>query len=256
MGRVWTTGVLGATAIILGACAKSEPPRSSMRAVDQKFGTSPSPRLVVGSGQRIPKGGGSYVLGPHYVIAGRTYVPQDNPRYEATGQASWYGEAFHGRKTANGEVFDMWALTVAHPTLPIPSLAYVTNLDTGRTVLVRVNDRGPYAHNRIIDLSRMTARVLGMEQQGVGRVRVQYAGPAPLSGDDRQERTFLASQPWSQGQSPEAWARQSAPVPRYGAFGQRGRMSLGVGLATWEGFDKSATTLDVRGVTLPSSDGR
>jgi rare lipoprotein A len=90
----------------------------------------------------------------------------------------------------------MWALSAAHPTLPLPSYVYVTSLDTGRTLLLRVNDRGPYVKNRVIDLSRAAARYLGYEQRGLARVRVRYAGPAPLNGDDRQEQRYLASQSW------------------------------------------------------------
>ncbi|MFM2421931.1 MAG: hypothetical protein RL291_461 [Pseudomonadota bacterium] len=255
--QIKTALVIVAAGAILGGCAnRSTPSASTSRSVDPKYGTSPSPRVVVSPRQRIPKGGGTYKVGVPYKVAGRTYIPHPGRGYDASGEASWYGTDFHGRKTANGEVFDMWSLTAAHPTLPMPSYAYVTNLDNGRTVLVRLNDRGPYAHNRIIDLSRMTARVLGIEQKGVGRVRVQYAGPAPLSGDDSTERRFLADQPWSAGQTVEQWAQHTDPTVRHGAFGNRGRMSLGVGLKTWEGYDKLATTLEVRGVTLPSSDGR
>ncbi len=181
--------------------------------VDPRTGTSASTR-VFAEGERIPKGGGTYKIGAPYKVSGRWYFPREDQTYNRTGTASWYGADFHGRKTANGEVFDMWALTAAHPTLPIPSYAYVTNLDNGRTVLVRINDRGPYAHDRVIDLSRMTARVLGTEAQGLGRVQVRYAGRAPLDGNDMHERRFLASQPW---------ARQfafAAPAGR--------RMSLGM----------------------------
>lgn len=167
--------------------------------IDPRTGTSASPRIFT-DGQSIPKGGGAYKLGTPYKVSGRWYVPREEPDYDRTGTASWYGADFHGRKTANGEIFDMGALTAAHPTLPIPSYVYVTYLETGRTVLVRVNDRGPYAHDRIIDLSRQTARVLGLEGRGVGQVRVQYAGRAPLNGDDQRERQFLAAQPWSRGQ--------------------------------------------------------
>jgi rare lipoprotein A len=89
----------------------------------------------------------------------------------------------------------MHALTAAHPTLPLPSYAYVTNEANGRTILVRINDRGPYVNNRIIDLSRTSARALGMASVGLGRVRVRYAGRAPMNGDDSRERRFLAQQP-------------------------------------------------------------
>lgn len=173
--------------------------RVSAANLDPNTGTSASPR-VASEGDVIPKGGGSYKLGSPYQVSGRWYVPREEPNYDATGVASWYGSDFHGRKTANGEIFDMNALTAAHPTLPIPSYAYVTNLDNNRTVLVRINDRGPYAHDRIIDLSRQTARAIGSEGKGLVNVRVRHAGRAPLNGDDHRERQHLAAQPWWRGQ--------------------------------------------------------
>lgn len=156
-----------------------------------------SPRVA--EGPRIARGGGSYKLGKPYKIAGKWYVPRDEPNYDRTGAGSWYGDDFHGRKTANGEIFNKHALTAAHPTLPLPSYAYVTNLANGRTVLVRINDRGPYAGGRIIDLSHEVARQLDFEHKGLTQVRVRYAGRAPLNGDDGRERQFLASQPWARG---------------------------------------------------------
>lgn len=125
---------------------------------------------------------GTYKLGNPYTVAGRTYVPRNDPNYDRTGTASWYGDDFHGRLTANGEVFDMNRLTAAHPTLPLPSLVRVTNVENGRSLVVRVNDRGPFLHNRIIDLSRASAKTLGFQHQGTARVRVQYVGPANLDG--------------------------------------------------------------------------
>jgi rare lipoprotein A len=125
------------------------------------------------------------MVGKPYRVAGRTYIPQDNPEgYTATGTASWYGANFHGRKTANGEVYDMNAISAAHPTMPMPSYARVTNLENGRSIVVRVNDRGPYAHGRIIDLSTGTAKALGSYGQGLARVRVEYVGRAGLAGSD------------------------------------------------------------------------
>jgi len=150
----------------------------------------------VSGGRSIPKGGGHYKLGKPYKVAGRWYVPRKDPNYDRRGVASWYGAAFHGRRTANGEIYDMNALTAGHPTLPLPSYAYVTNLKNGRTVLLRINDRGPYVNNRIIDLSRRTARELGFLGNGLAHVRVRYAGPAPLGGSDIAERRYLAAQPW------------------------------------------------------------
>ena len=124
-------------------------------------------------------------------MAGLTYTPRVEPGYDRVGVASWYGKLFHGRLTANGEVYDMGALSAAHPTLPLPSYVQVTNLQNGRHIIVRVNDRGPYARGRIIDLSREAARVLGFERQGTTRVRVRYLGPAPIDGNVAYEQSFL-----------------------------------------------------------------
>lgn len=117
-----------------------------------------------------------------YQIRGRWYRPVEQPDYDETGLASWYGDAFNGRPTATGERFDMHAMTAAHKTLPLPGLVEVTNLANGRAVVLRVNDRGPFVDDRIIDLSRGAASELGMLQQGVGRVRVRYLGRAPRGG--------------------------------------------------------------------------
>ncbi|PQA85366.1 septal ring lytic transglycosylase RlpA family protein [Hyphococcus luteus] len=129
------------------------------------------------------KGGSPhYKVGKPYKVNGKWYRPEEDPHYSKTGVASWYGSQFHGRLTANGEIFDMNRLSAAHTTLPLPSMVEVTNLENNRSILVRVNDRGPFAHGRIIDLSREAARRLGFEHQGTARVRVRYAGPAPLNG--------------------------------------------------------------------------
>ncbi len=162
----------------------------------------------------IPKGGGIYKVGAPYQIAGRWYMPREEPTYDRTGIASWYGDDFHGRKTANGEIYDMRALSAAHPTLPLPSYVWVTSLNNNRTVLVRVNDRGPYAHDRVIDLSKASAHALGFEGQGLARVRVRYAGPAPLNGDDRREQAYLRSQPWYGLAAPVGIAGRQLPYVR------------------------------------------
>jgi len=157
-----------------------------MSKLDPKYGVSTSPR-VVGAGEPVPKGGGTYRIGKPYTVAGKTYVPEEDVNYRAEGMASWYGDAFHGRLTANGEVFDMASLTAAHPTLPIPSYARVTNISNGKSLIVRVNDRGPYHGNRLIDVSNRAADLLDFKGNGVARVRVEYVGRAPLEGsDDRQ----------------------------------------------------------------------
>jgi rare lipoprotein A len=176
---------------------------------EDEYGVSTSPRVAAGG--RVAKGGGGFKLGSPYKVAGRWYVPREEPGYDQQGVGSWYGDDFHGRKTANGEVFDMTALTAAHPTLPLPCYAYVTNLDTGRTILVRVNDRGPYVNDRLIDLSHASARALGYEGRGMAHVRVRYAGRAPLNGDDRRERQFLAEQRWNTGRDMRAVAAYRPP---------------------------------------------
>jgi rare lipoprotein A len=139
---------------------------------------------VVEEGEPVPKGGGTYRVGKPYSINGRIYVPHENPSYRAEGIASWYGRDFHGRLTANGEVYDMHAISAAHPTMPLPSYARVTNLDNGRSMIVRVNDRGPYARSRLIDLSIGAAKALAFYGSGLARVRVEYVGRAPLEGSD------------------------------------------------------------------------
>src|SRR5215208_7754870 len=172
-----------AACVLLASCASSGKFASR---VDPKYGVSSSPR-VVALGETVPKGGGTYRIGKPYTVAGRVYVPEEDPNYRAEGMASWYGDDFHGRLTANGEVFDMASLTAAHPTLPIPSYARVTNLRNGKSLVVRVNDRGPYHGNRLIDVSNKAAELLDFKGNGVAKVRVEYVGRAPLEGsDDRQ----------------------------------------------------------------------
>ena len=144
--------------------------------------------MYQGSGP-LPKGGGRYVVGEPYEVGGRWYYPAEAASYDKVGQASWYGPKFHRRMTSNGEWFDQDYLSAAHPTLPLPSYARVTNLENGRSLVVRVNDRGPFVADRIIDLSRKSADVLDVRRKGTAKVRVQYLGPAPL--DDTG--THLAS---------------------------------------------------------------
>jgi rare lipoprotein A len=153
---------------------------------------------VIPLGQPVPKGGGVYRIGDPYQVAGLWYRPREDAGYDQVGQASWYGELFHGRRTANGEIYDMDRLSAAHPTLPLPVYARVTNLANGRTIVVRVNDRGPYARDRIIDLSRRSAELLDFRGNGTAQVRVKYLARAPMNGDDSYERRYLASQRWMQ----------------------------------------------------------
>jgi len=150
-----------------------------------------SERVVSSALVPIPRGGGRAVVGKPYKVNGHWYRPRHQPNYNKTGLASWYGPNFHGRKTANGEIYDQTYLSAAHPTLPLPSYVRVTNLANDRSVIVRVNDRGPFHQSRIIDLSYRTAELLGTRAGGVAHVKVQYIGPAPVDGQD--EKFLLAS---------------------------------------------------------------
>ena len=198
--------------IVIAAClsAAACTTTSQKAAIDPKYGVAPSPR-VVASGEPVPVGGGRYMVGKPYRIAGKWFTPMENPgSYETTGTASWYGSNFHGRRTANGEVFDSHALTAAHPTLPLPSYVRVTNLKNGHSVIVRVNDRGPFHGRRVIDVSRRVAEVLEFKRAGMARLKVQYLGPARLDGKDVKE---LASSFRVAGESLGPAPGQSIMVP-------------------------------------------
>ncbi len=146
------------------------------------------------STDHVPTGeGGSYKIGKPYQVAGVWYYPHEDENYDSTGIGSWYGPQFHGKQTANGETFDQEALTAAHPTLPMPVLVRVTNLENGRSVVVRVNDRGPFVNGREIDLSHKAAELLDYDRKGTARVRVQYLGRAPLPGIPGTMKTQVAS---------------------------------------------------------------
>ncbi|MGD9479074.1 septal ring lytic transglycosylase RlpA family protein [Shinella sp. G-2] len=172
----------------LAACATTtSAPKKKVRSKEffseTEYGVKASPR-VVEEGQIVPKGGGRYQLGKAYQVRGKWYLPKEEPGYNKTGLASWYGSAFHGRRTANGEVYDKYHLSAAHPTFPLPSYARVTNMENGTSVVVRVNDRGPFHEGRVIDVSSKTADLLDMKRTGTAKVRVQYVGKAPLEGND------------------------------------------------------------------------
>lgn len=148
-----------------------------------KYGPA-SPR-VVAEGEEVPKGGGRQLVGKAYSVAGKRYVPYEKPMgYSAVGTASWYGEAFHGRRTANGEVYDRNSISAAHPTMPLPAYARVTNLLNNRSIIVRVNDRGPYHGNRLMDVSQKTADALAFRHLGTARIKMEYLGQASLAGSD------------------------------------------------------------------------
>ena len=179
VAQVATLSVLTGIALMLAACSNVD---GDSRGFSPSFtGTEASARVWDGGGP-IPQRRGTYKLGNPYKVAGQTFVPRHDPNYDRTGIASWYGDDFHGRLTANGEIFDKHRLTAAHPTLPLPSLVRVTNLENGRTAILRVNDRGPFLHGRLIDLSHASAVELGFMKRGIARVRVTYLGPADLGG--------------------------------------------------------------------------
>ncbi|MDP3546651.1 MAG: septal ring lytic transglycosylase RlpA family protein [Phreatobacter sp.] len=176
--------------LALGGCASQDRVAQGAPSVDRfnsRYGVSSSPR-VVNEGRPVPRGGGVYRVGRSYTVAGRRYTPfEKREGHTETGVASWYGRQFHGRLTANGEVYDMHTLSAAHRTMPMPSYARVTNLTNGHSLVVRVNDRGPFHGNRVIDLSQRASNMLNFRGQGLARVRVEYIGRAPLEGsDDRQ----------------------------------------------------------------------
>jgi rare lipoprotein A len=182
---------ISSLALVLANCANQGPQRSAQQSREigafshPKYGKA-SPR-VVGMDEDAPKGGGRYQVGRPYMVAGRRYVPREKPAgYTATGNASWYGIAFHGRKTANGEVYDRKSITAAHPTMPLPSYARVTNLSNNHSIIVRINDRGPYHGGRIVDVSERTADLLRFRHMGTARVKIDYLGPAALAGSDDQ----------------------------------------------------------------------
>ncbi|RUT80936.1 septal ring lytic transglycosylase RlpA family protein, partial [Mesorhizobium sp. M7A.T.Ca.US.000.02.1.1] len=191
--RAATVALFAISAALLAACASQPEPkamvykktRSKEYFAESEYGVKASPRVISQNG-RIQRGGGRDQLGKPYQVRGKWYYPKEDKRYAKVGLASWYGDAFHGRLTANGEVYDMTHLTAAHPTMPLPSYARVTNLKTGSSVIVRVNDRGPYHEGRIIDVSERAAQMLDYANTGTAQVKVEYVGRAPLDGDDDQ----------------------------------------------------------------------
>jgi rare lipoprotein A len=194
--RSWRGAIsLGVSALALTACATPQPTaRVSYSHGHEHFAQSKyghASAKVVADGDRVPRGGGQYLVGRPYMVAGHRYYPAENPSYTAVGMASWYGAAFHGRRTANGEVYDMASLSAAHPTMPLPSYARVTNLGNGYSVIVRVNDRGPYHAGRVTDVSSRVADVLDMKAMGTAKVKIDYVGPAPIEGSDDSQ--LLAS---------------------------------------------------------------
>jgi rare lipoprotein A len=183
--RASAFAVLAASAVLLVGCGTPEPkamvhkPRSKEYFSEKDYGVKASPYA------RASRLVGRDQLGKPYQIRGKWYYPKEDKHYSKVGTASWYGDAFHGRLTANGEVYNVADLTAAHPTMPLPSYARVTNMTNGASVIVRVNDRGPYHDGRLIDLSQRAAQMLGYANVGTAKVKVDYVGRAPLAGNDQ-----------------------------------------------------------------------
>lgn len=257
--RGWTTLRLTATLTLgglsLAACATAPAPAPQQFMVSRVPATgfppsapaaksappsvaaSPAARPQLGpliEARTFPRGG-RYKIGSPYRIAGVRYVPADQPDYDRVGIASWYGDEFHGRKTANGERFNMYTASAAHTTLPLPSIVEVTNLANGRSIRVRLNDRGPYVNGRIIDLSRDAADELGYRAKGLARVRVRYIGPARMDDsltplyvartrrEDQPELRFASADNRESPPLVQAPDRQIATPP---ARSKSGRMTL------------------------------
>ena len=182
-----------------------------------KYG--PISRRVVADGQPIPHGGGQYLVGKPYTVAGQTYYPSERHIVQV-GNASWYGDAFHGRLTANGEIYDRSGFTAAHPTMPLPSYARVTNLRNNTSMIVRVNDRGPYASNRIMDVSGGVAEALDIKRMGTAKVKVEYVARASLAGSDDTKllATLRVNGPAQWTGEPTTAVAEAAPPARVAAL--------------------------------------
>ena len=202
-GRRWVFLVLAG--FVLTACAETE------------FIVHAAKR-VTGAIEEAPQPG--YKIGEPYQIQGVWYYPAENYQYDEQGIASWYGVQFHGRRTANGEIYDMNTLTAAHRTLPMPSFVRVTNLENGRSLILKVNDRGPFARGRIIDVSRRASQLLGFHGVGTARVRVQIMADKSRALAGRMKSQVLlvqADTPITVGRIPKPEVKTESLAPPAGA---------------------------------------
>jgi rare lipoprotein A len=272
--RLLSLSLFALSAAFLASCSSSgQKPmiakklRSKEYFSETEYGVKASPRVSL-LRSNLPRGGGRDQLGKPYQVRGKWYYPKEDKSYRKVGAASWYGDAFHGRLTANGEIYDMTHLTAAHPTMPLPSYARVTNEKNGSSVIVRVNDRGPYAHGRIIDLSRKAAEMLDYAHSGVASVKVEYVGRAPLEGRDDQ---FLlasyrpgAGDPASDGLPTGVMVAMNGPTPNGdiaapafpGELSNSASLGAGAVLASAPAGDFDGITLpDIAPIAEPRPDG-
>lgn len=174
-----------AALVFLSGCA-SEPTEFQYRNLQQEV-------------KAIKADGGIYKVGNPYTVMGQSYTPREDYNYSETGTASWYGDDFHNKRTANGETYNMNAITAAHRTLPLPSIVRVTNLENGKSIIARVNDRGPYVKNRIIDVSQKGAELLGYKNKGTAKVKVEImaaeskALKEAMLSDTNTSKTYAAA---------------------------------------------------------------
>lgn len=195
----------GLAALLLLAGCASEP---------KEFTYANLPQEV----KAIKADGGIYKVGNPYTVLGQSYIPREDYNYSETGMASWYGDDFHNKRTANGETYNMRAITAAHRTLPLPSIVKVTNLENGRTIIARVNDRGPYVKNRIIDISEKGAEMLGYKNKGIAKVKVEIladesrAIKEAMLSKDNSSKIYTAAQKNMQTAVPVQTANIT-PVP-------------------------------------------
>jgi rare lipoprotein A len=230
---------------------------------EAEYGVKASPRVALNDRSRLDRTSGRDHVGKPYKVKGKWYYPKVDPGYDKKGLASWYGSAFNGRLTANGEIYNMNYLTAAHPTMPLPSYARVTNLENGSSVIVRVNDRGPFEKNRVIDLSKRAANMLGYKDNGVAKVRVQYVGRAPLNAND--ESYLVASYEPGPGQPGIPGIQPSVMVAMAGAtvdrkdtqvpFPAGGKATYGATPVSLGTFDDGDPVLPAIGPVLPNRPG-
>jgi len=238
--RFYGVAIFGATALTLGACgttsgtmmAKGAPitykmgqgnhQQTTAVPYTNKLSTLPAPssKARVGTTKLNKKKVDTHLyahqkVGKTYTIFGKKYTPKHQPRYDKIGTASWYGAKFHGKPTATGERYNMNDITAAHKTLPLNSMVLVTNTQTGKSLKVRVNDRGPFVGDRIIDLSRKAANMLGLFESGLGEVRVQYAGPADPKAPQMAANRFKSTPPSKRWKKPPPAPKYVAQAPKY-----------------------------------------